>query len=135
MQQNREKVNAGKTGGSLAESAVVAVLSALGFIAWGLWVNWDYGMASRVQVALTQGGISLVATFSSTELLRVVARCLAGVRWRRLLTGSMGWILINGLVFFAHWIFGTPEILKTMAVGMVGGVFFCGFYAVRLSRG
>lgn len=131
----KEKGMKGGAGGGVGESAVVALLSSAGFMAWGLWVNWEYGVGSRVQVALTQAGISFVATFGTAELLRWVAGMLVGVRWRGVWTGLVGWVLINGLVFLAHWVFGTPEILKTMVPGMVGGVGFCGFYGLRVSRG
>lgn len=122
-----------RSGGSVRESLLVAILSSIGFVAWGLWVNWDYGMASRVQVALTQGGISFVATFGSAELLRWLAGLLSGVKARGLVTGVVGWFLINGIVFVAHWVFGTPEILRTMLPGMLTGLGFCYFYGKRVS--
>lgn len=103
-------------------------------MAWGLWVNWEHGMSSRVQVALTQAGISFVATFGSAELLRLVSRMLAGVKGRALLTALVGWFLINGIVYAAHRITGTPEVLATMLPGMVAGVGFCGFYGRRVSK-
>jgi len=65
----------GKTkGGNVTESAMIATLAAAGFIAWGLYVNWEHGMGSRIQVALTQGGISFIATLGSAELLRKISR-------------------------------------------------------------
>lgn len=119
----------GKTkGGSPAESALIAVLAGLFFIAWGLYVNWEHGMGSRIQVALTQGGISFIATLGSAELLRKISKIVSSWLW----TGTIAWIVINLLVFFAHWIFGTPEILTTMIPGMLTGVPFCFAYARRL---
>ncbi len=114
--------------GGLRESSFVAAIAALGFIAWGLWVNWEHGPASRIQVALTQGGISFIATFFSAELLRKISKIVPGWIW----TAAVGWIVINLLVFLAHWIFGTPELLKTMVPGMLSGVFFCVAYGRRL---
>lgn len=134
MQKFLDRQKNRKAKGSTGESVLVAIFSAVGFMVWGLWVNWDYSFASRVQVALTQAGISLVATFSAAELLRGVARLFFGMRRRRFLTAFIGWILINILVFFAHWTCGTPEILKTMLLGMIGGILFCWFYGTRLSR-
>ena len=113
--------------GSLKESVGISVLAALGFIAWGLWVNWEHGMASRIQVALTQGGISFIATLGSAELLRKISGITRSWLW----TGVIGWVFINALVFLAHWISGTPEILNTMVPGMLGGVFFCFGYGRR----
>lgn len=119
----------GKTkGGSITESTLMAAFAAAGFIAWGLFVNWEHGMGSRIQVALTQGGISFIATLGSAELLRKISKIVSSKMW----TGALGWIVINLLVFFAHWIFGTPEILTTMIPGMLAGVPFCFAYARRL---
>lgn len=114
--------------GNIAESTLIAALAALGFIAWGLYVNWEHGIASRIQVALTQGAISFIATFGSAELLRKTSQHLAD--WR--CVAAAGWGLINILVFLAHWIFGTPEILITMIPGMLTGAIFCFAYARRL---
>ena len=114
--------------GSLKESVGISALAAIGFIAWGLWVNWEHGMASRIQVALTQGAISFIATLGSAELLRKISRIARSWLW----TGVLGWVFINALVLLAHWISGTPEILKTMIPGMLGGVFFCFGYGRRL---
>ena len=121
--------------GGIGESFVVALLAAIGFMAWGLWVNWEHGMASRVQVVLTQAGISFVATLGTAELLRWIASLVRGVRARGPITAGIGWLVINVLVFAAHWIFGTPEILKTMIPGMLTGAGFCYFYGTRMARG
>ncbi len=119
----------GKTkGGNVTESTLIAALAAIVFIAWGLYVNWEHGMASRIQVALTQGGISFIATLGSAELLRKISK--RAKSW--LSTGALGWIVINLLVFLAHWVFGTPEVITTMIPGMLTGAAFCFAYARRL---
>ena len=118
----------------MLESLVVSAVAATFFIAWGLWVNWEHGLGSRIQVALTQAGISFLATFLSSELLRWIARLVRPgcVAWP--LTSTLGWVLINALVFVAHFVFGTPEIIRTMIPGMLTGVFFCASYGYRLTR-
>ncbi len=116
------------------ESLVVALLAGISFMAWGLWVNWDHGMASRVQVVLTQAGISFVATLGTAELLRWIASLVRSFRARGVVTAVIGWVVINVLVLLAHWTFGTLEILKTMVPGMVTGAGFCYFYGRRVSR-
>jgi len=112
----------------------LASLAALGFVAWGLWVNWDYGPAARVRVALTQAGISFAATFGSAEVLRWVARWFGGWRWRWPATSVAGWFVINLAVFAVHHLCGTPEVLRTMIPGMLTGVGFCAVYGGRLTR-
>ena len=113
---------------------VVAALAGIGFIAWGLWVNWEHGMASRIQVVVTQAAISFFATLGSAELLRWIASFVRAFRGASLVIAGIGWLLINLLVFSAHWIFGTPEIFKTMLPGMVTGAIFCYFFGMRVNR-
>ncbi|MEJ6568203.1 MAG: hypothetical protein QNL80_05010, partial [Akkermansiaceae bacterium] len=40
------------------DSLWIGLLAMVAFILWGLWVNWEYGLASRIQVAVTQGVVS-----------------------------------------------------------------------------
>ena len=128
----QKKFQSAGTGG-IGESIAVALVAGIGFMAWGLWVNWEHGMASRVQVVLTQAGISFVATLGTAELLRWIASLVQGCRAKGVVTAGIGWFVINGLVFAAHWTFGTPEILKTMIPGMLTGAGFCYFYGTRMA--
>lgn len=128
--QNKHQV-IGK--GGVVESLLVAGGAGICFMVWGLWVNWEHGMASRIQVVLTQAGISFVATLGTAELLRRIASLIGGIAYRALLTALTGWMVINILVFFAHWTFGTPEIIATMIPGMLTGACFCYFYGKRVA--
>ena len=114
------------------EAVGLGLLGALGFVAWGLWVNWEHGLASRIQVALTQGLIAFLATAGSAEVLRAIARRVGRFGWGT--TAVIGWLVINGIVAIMHAIAGTPEQWLTMLPGMLTGIPFCALYGRRMTR-
>ena len=112
----------------------MSLLAMIFFIAWGLWVNWEHGVGSRIQVALTQGIVSFVSTLFSAELIVWLAKKMHGKRLAVLRTGAMSWVVFYTLIFVAHWLAGTPELLATMLPGMITGIFFCFGYSLRVDR-
>ncbi len=120
--------------GSFVESLLMALGSAIFFIAWGLWVNWEHGFQSRVQVALTQAGVSFIATLGLSELLRRIACNVSKGKFSWFKIGAIGWIIFNTFVFLTHYFAGTPEMLKTMLPGMLTGSLFSFAYGFKVSR-
>ncbi len=116
------------------DSAWMAILAALAFIVWGLWVNWEYGWTARIQVALTQGAISLVSTYYAAELVVWLARKFEKSQRPLLWTGSLSYLMIYALIWMVHVLAGTPELLNTMLPGMITGVVFCFGYGWRVIR-
>jgi len=106
----------------------------VGFVLWGLWVNWEHGLGSRVQVAATQGVVSLLSTIFSAELIVWLGRRFRGLRWPVMATGTVSWVVFYALIWAVHWLAGTPELLATMLPGMIIGGFFCFGYAYRVAR-
>lgn len=133
---NQTKPHSDKQGkGSVVESLILALGSAAFFIAWGLWVNWEYGWASRVQVACTQASISFFATLGLAEVLRRVSMWVKDWSLPWLWTGVIGWLFMNSVVLSAHLITGTPELFQTMVPGMITGAAFSFGYGRRVSKG
>tara|TARA_B110000037_G_C17031065_1_gene469514 strand:- start:568 stop:1002 length:435 start_codon:yes stop_codon:yes gene_type:complete len=116
----------------IRESLVMAAAASLFFISWGIFANWEHGRRAITQVALTQGTISFVSTFLSTEVLRRLYLVFKRVGINVLFTIPIGFTLINGSIYSAHLIAGTPEILLTMLPGVLISVFFCSAYTYRL---
>ncbi len=114
------------------ESILMAAAASLFFIAWGVYVNWAYGYGAVVQVGITQGLISFISTFVSAEVLRRMYIALKRVGANGALTVPLGLAIINGSVFCAHFVAGTPEIWMTMMPGAIISVFFCSGYTYRL---
>ncbi len=117
----------------VAESVLVACVGSLFFIAWGIYANWGHGMRAVVRVGLVQGLISFTSTFLSVELLRVLFRVFDWPFLRPIATVSCGVLLINGSVYLAHRLAGTPEVFATMLPGASISVFFCCGITYRLS--
>ncbi|MFD2257601.1 hypothetical protein ACFSSA_13035 [Luteolibacter algae] len=116
------------------DSVSMGLIAMVFFIIWGLLVNWEYGVAARIQVAVTQGVVSMVSTALSAEFIRwVVMRWKSGGGRRIFGAGFVRYVFIYTLVALAHAVAGTPEILRTMMPGLIVGVFFCFGYSWRIS--
>jgi hypothetical protein len=116
------------------DSLWIGLLAMVAFILWGLWVNWEYGLASRIQVAVTQGVVSLFSTVFSAELIVWLERRFRHFKKGTLITGAASWVVFYSMIWGAHVLAGTPELLPTMLPGMIIGVFFCCGYAYRVAR-
>ncbi|MGJ8695509.1 MAG: hypothetical protein ACSHYF_04275 [Verrucomicrobiaceae bacterium] len=116
------------------DSLRIGLLAMSFFIVWGLWVNWEYGLGPRIQVAVTQGVVSLLSTIFSAELIVWLSGRLAGLAYPVLATGAASWTVFYALIWGAHAVAGTPELLATMLPGMITGVFFCFGYSLRVRR-
>ena len=115
------------------ESFFMALMASVFFISWGVYINWDFGMGAIIQVGATQGVISFVSTFLSSDALQRLYRTLKRFGLHGSITVPLGFLLINGMIFLAHYLAGTPRILPTMAPGLIVSVFFCSAYTYRLS--
>lgn len=112
----------------------MGLFAALVFIIWGLYVNWHHGWGSRLQVALTQGFISLVSTYFSAELVVQIVKKLKCSPFPVLLSGLSSYLIIYTFVLMGHFVAGTPEFWPTVLPGMTTGFFFCFAYSLRVVR-
>lgn len=115
------------------ESFIMAALASVFFIFWGVYINWDFGTGAIIQVGVTQGIISFISTFLSSDLLQRLYRTIKRFGWHGSANVPLGFFLINGSIFGAHFLAGTPRILPTMAPGLIVSVLFCSAYTYRLS--
>ncbi len=82
---------------------------------WALYANWGYEWPKPVKAALVQGALSGAITFGMKSLLDWL---------RRKVSAKQGWwlpplITLAGslsVLVGAHIAFGTPEIVRTIAV-------------------
>ncbi|MEJ6730404.1 MAG: hypothetical protein QNK83_14690 [Akkermansiaceae bacterium] len=116
------------------DSIWMGLFAMVAFILWGLWVNWEHGLGSRIQVAVTQGVVSLVSTIFSAELIVWLEKRFQNLKWPIMATGTVSWLVFYTLIWAAHSLAGTPELLATMLPGMITGIFFCFGYAYRVAR-
>jgi len=114
------------------DSLGMGLLAMVAFTLWGLYVNWEYGPGSRIQVAVTQGLLGLTATFFSAEIVVWLVRIFKERPCPVLLAGAASWVIIYTIVWLVHILAGTPEIFMTVLPGMITGVFFSFGYAKRV---
>ena len=112
----------------------MAIVAAVAFIAWGIYANWQHGVGKITQVAVTQGIVSFVATWTTSEVIVFFYRKLhklAGAVWW---TALASYLSTYSVILLAHKIAGTPEFWKTVIPGMVSGLIFCIAYSFRLQK-
>lgn len=112
----------------------MSLLAMAFFITWGLWVNWEYGLSSRIQVAMTQGVVSFASTLFSAELIVWLGMRFQKSKHPVLWTGAASWVVFYAIIFGVHFLTGTPELLITLLPGMITGIFFCFGYALRVQH-
>ena len=112
----------------------MSLLAAIFFILWGLYANWEHGWQARIQVALTQGVISLVSTYFSAELVVFCVLKLKNSAFPAIFGGLASYLVIYVLVLGGHFVAGTPEFWPTVIPGMITGLFFCLGYGLRVRK-
>ncbi|MDA7936039.1 hypothetical protein N9C01_01620 [bacterium] len=132
--ESTEKQQQNEGGERPRDSLWMGLLAMVAFILWGLWVNWEHGLGARIQVAVTQGVVSLLSTIFSAELIVWLSVRFKELKRPVMVTGTVSWIVFYSLIWAAHSLAGTPELLATMLPGMITGVFFCFGYALRVAR-
>jgi hypothetical protein len=116
------------------DSWAMSLFAAVAFISWGLYANWHHGWQARLQVSLTQGGISLLSTYFSAELIVLLVSRMRNLPAPTILGGLASYFVIYLLILGGHFVAGTPEFWPTVIPGMISGTFFCFGYAYRVSR-
>ncbi|MDA7881237.1 hypothetical protein N9A94_02940 [Akkermansiaceae bacterium] len=115
------------------DSLWMGLLAMVAFMLWGLYVNWEYGLGSRIQVAMTQGLLGLTATYFSAEIVVWLVRIFRDKSHPALFAGAASWTIIYAIVWLVHFLAGTPEIFYTVLPGMITGIFFSFGYAKRVA--
>lgn len=112
---------------ALLPSIAYATIGAAFFGAWGYWSNMDTSHVAATKAASIQASYSFALTFVSSEYLRWISKRFA--RWAQraqfFATAALGWTTINGASALIHLSFGTPNIIQTIAPGLLIGLLFC----------
>ncbi|HCR31743.1 MAG TPA: hypothetical protein DIV79_17200, partial [Opitutae bacterium] len=72
----------------------MAALASAFFILWGVYINWNYGTEAIIQVGVTQGIISFVSTFISSDALQRLYRTIKRFGWHGSINVPVGFLLI-----------------------------------------
>lgn len=115
------------------EALLLSFLATVPYSLWGMFVNWDYGTAVVIKVAITQSILSFTVTLTMTRLLQKLFSLFDHKVIRFICTWWGTIIIINTFVFSAHTLVGTPERLATMAPGIIAGFIYTLMYTIRMS--
>lgn len=105
----------------------VLVLSALAALVYGGWAfaaNFSHGMVSSTRAGLVQGASSATTTFVISGGIEALRARLGTSRGGLLVAALLPPTLASSLHVIAHWLVGTPEILRTILPSLVMGYVF-----------
>lgn len=113
---------------------IFASCALLGYGAWAYVANADYGVATGLRAALTQGGYAFLVTLVMTSLLEFL------YQWSRPLHRSawIAFLATCATLYLSSWgvnaLAGTPRIFWTILPGMVIGTVYTANYVMLLNR-
>ena len=87
-----------------------------------------------MRAGLIQGSYSLVLTLSTTLLMEYLLTSFQSVKGQAVLTILITSVITFVTAFAIHWLFGTPEILMTIAPGFFIGALYTVFYVFSVNR-
>jgi len=115
-------------------SLISALSGFFGFGLWAYWVNSDYGHSAATKAAFTQGSYSFIVTFLNTYVIEFVYRCLAGRRFRLMITVILTSSLVCSLSWCLNTLLGTPEVLMTILPGCIISSIYGFAYTLALKK-
>ena len=108
-----------------------------GFVVYGSWayyINLTHGFEIGMRAGLVQGSYSLVLTLSTTLLMEYLLTSFQSVKGQAVLTILITSVITFVTAFAIHRLFGTPEILMTIAPGFFIGALYTVFYVFSVNR-
>jgi hypothetical protein len=111
-----------------------AMLGAVPYALWALFVNWQAGPAMAWRAAATHWLVSTTLTYVDAANMRLFFGLGRTRRHSIVLAFSAGMALTYTVLFAAHTIVGTPHILLTLAAGLIPNILYCSGYAVLLAK-
>jgi hypothetical protein len=112
-----------------------ALISAIaGFVlqgSWALYANFSFGWGKSVPAALVQGVCSFVMTYACTMMIELIlaatTRVAPTLRFVAASAATISFIVV--VQASAHWLTGTPQILKTILPAIIIGGSYCVIYS------
>lgn len=118
----------------LMDGVTGATLGALFYGSWGVFANSSHGVDIALRSGLAQGLMSFVVTLTGVTVMRLFYGTTGQPWWRatRAVCGAL--MMIYGLIVGVHVWLGTPEILLTLAPGLLITIGFCFIFTASLMR-
>ena len=114
-------------------SAVIGVLAGTLYGSWAVYANWNHDVAHVARA----GAMQFLLSFCSTSFLTLMIELVLarGRSTANLVAAAVGPHVSMVSVFLtAHWIAGTPNVLKTIAPSASIGLVFSILYVLKRRR-
>ncbi|HEX4871270.1 MAG TPA: hypothetical protein VFV27_03050 [Nevskiaceae bacterium] len=118
----------------LTDSLAGAMLGAAVYAAWAVWINRAAGLEMALSAGAGHWLASTLLTYYGTAAMRAIERRTRGLRHPAQATALGGLALTYLVLLGLHLALGTPELLLTLAPGLLPNLLFCAGYAELLRR-
>ncbi len=118
----------------LVDSFLGAMLGAMVYAIWAIFVNWDAGPAIAFRAGGAHWLMSTLLTYYGTALMRVFFDAGSQAFDGAVLAMLGGLVFTYTVLIGVHHAIGTPHIGLTLAAGVVPNLLFCGGYSLLLLR-
>jgi hypothetical protein len=108
---------------------VSALCGFLGYGSWGVWINMSHGWQAGLKAGLTQGSYSFMVTLFYSGLIEWIY----AKTQKKALTIIVCCLSVVMTSYLIHSLAGTPEIIPTIAPGVVIGSIYVSGYVKLLS--
>ena len=109
----------------------------LAFFAWGGWAfyaNRAFDLSTRAVSGITQGIASVIITLVMIQIVTWIFSQITN-RYLQSIFPAVITVSITGSgLIFVHYLVGTPEIITTVAPGLICAFFFCLLTTYKLIR-
>ena len=99
---------------------------------WAVYANHEFGWGKSLPAGLVQGLCSFAMTYLSTMLIEyILFVASAAAKTLRFAAASASTsVFIAAVQSLAHWLTGTPHIIKTILPAVLIGGIYCIVYAL-----
>ena len=114
-------------------SAVMGILAGMLYGSWAVYANWNHDIAHVARAAAIQFLLSFCSTSFLTLMIELVLA--RGRSVANLVAAAIGpHTGMASMFLMAHWIAGTPNVLKTIAPSASVGLVFSILYVLKRRR-
>ena len=107
---------------------VSCVLAALGYGGWAFFANFDTSASAAWRASILQGCYAFGSTLLLNTAVRTISRKLGGGPRGKTIAYICGLIIIVSIPLAIHSVAQTPNILLTIAPGVIWGSIYVGIY-------
>ena len=117
----------------LTDGLTGAMLGASFYAAWSFAVNYHQGVDFATKVSFTHWLMCTLLTYYGTSVMKFFYH-LYKSQIQAVIAFCGGMLVTYGILIPVHTIIGTPNILLTLAAGIIPTLVFCCLYSILLAK-